>query len=59
MISDIDECTIMPPVCSGSMVCKNTVGSYECKCRSGTVEVGDACKGNHAFFQFNTLHAAI
>ena len=31
------------------MVCENSVGDYNCKCITGTVLIGDTCKGNHCF----------
>ncbi|CBY37716.1 unnamed protein product [Oikopleura dioica] len=33
--TDIDECDIMPSVCTDNALCTNTVGSYSCGCDDG------------------------
>ena len=32
---DVDECTFSPSICKNSATCKNTVGSYTCRCQAG------------------------
>ena len=33
--SDVDECTLNPPVCGQHTVCVNNGGSYSCECQEG------------------------
>ena len=41
---DIDECAEETHSCHEYAVCKNTVGSWDCKCNHGYEGTGDQCK---------------
>ena len=38
---EIDECTMMSGVCGSQGTCVNTIGSFKCDCRQGTLVVLD------------------
>ena len=43
--SDIDEC-LQEDICSYMYVCHNTLGSYECTCKTGYLESdSNSCHG--------------
>ena len=42
--SDIDEC--ISSLCHTNAMCKNTIGSYICKCKEGFTGDGTNCEGN-------------
>ena len=44
---DINECEMMTDLCDNVMVavCTNTIGSYECDCKSGFTGDGFNCDG--------------
>ncbi|MGH0144556.1 UNVERIFIED_CONTAM: hypothetical protein FKN15_003380 [Acipenser sinensis] len=41
---DIDDCKMGHNLCDQDRVCLNTPGSFECKCKSGFVEVNGTCE---------------
>lgn len=41
--TDINECNAGTAKCSKSATCKNTVGSYDCKCKAGFQGDGQTC----------------
>ncbi|XP_041108588.1 thrombomodulin-like [Polyodon spathula] len=41
---DIDECKMGHNLCDQDRVCVNTPGSFECKCKSGFVEMNGKCE---------------
>ena len=43
LILDIDECLTQP--CDVNAVCNNTVGTFECICKSGYTGNGFTCTG--------------
>ena len=43
LAADVDECTSGGHSCHKHAVCRNTVGSYECKCREGYEGDGEKC----------------
>lgn len=44
IIVDIDECAIKQPCNSQNAICKNTVGSYKCVCKTGFTGDGINCQ---------------
>ncbi|XP_068702923.1 uncharacterized protein [Montipora foliosa] len=40
---DIDECSASPPICDVNAVCNNTLGSYNCCCKTGFTGDGKTC----------------
>ncbi len=42
---DIDECEEESDMCSGDADCHDTIGSYDCICRSGYTGDGIECRG--------------
>jgi len=42
--TDIDECQSSPAPCDANADCANTVGSYQCACRSGFTGDGITCE---------------
>ena len=54
---DINECSIDNGGCDTNAICTNTVGSYNCSCKSGYSGNGLNCTGNHFFKKkiLNTL----
>ena len=38
---EIDECTMMSGVCGSQGTCVNTIGSFKCDCRQGTLVILD------------------
>ena len=40
---DVDECTMGTFSCHSNASCTNTIGSYDCECRSGFIEDGATC----------------
>ena len=45
IFSDVNECQNGESKCSVNANCKNTIGSYNCKCKSGYNGNGRTCKG--------------
>ena len=43
--SDVNECADGTSNCSADAMCKNTGGSYRCKCKAGFTGDGWICKG--------------
>lgn len=43
--ADVNECVLGNAECSKDATCKNTFGSYECKCKDGFTGNGFSCKG--------------
>ena len=41
----MDECSNISHLCDVNASCKNTIGSYNCECRSGYSKTGKACTG--------------
>ena len=44
-ISDADECNATVPVCDIDAICRNTVGSFVCICKTGFTGNGFSCTG--------------
>ena len=44
-VSDINECSVSPPMCHVSALCINTLGSYRCICSPGYTYNGRRCTG--------------
>ena len=44
--ADLDECEFQLHSCDVNAECENTIGSYECHCRSGYRGNGRICNGN-------------
>ena len=44
--ADLDECEFQLHSCDINAECENTIGSYECHCRSGYRGNGRICNGN-------------
>ena len=42
---DIDECSAGVDICDDNAVCKNTQGSYTCRCKAGYSGDGKTCSG--------------
>ena len=53
---DIDECDMETDLCDDETkaVCTNTLGSYECYCKSGFTGDGFNCTGKHFNTYYNT-----
>ena len=51
MYVDVDECEMEMDMCDdrSRADCNNTIGSYECRCRSGFTGDGFNCSGDHFF----------
>ena len=45
LFEDVDECSLGEHKCDSNAECKNTVGSYSCKCREGFSGDGQTCSG--------------
>ena len=45
LISDINECAKGTDNCDENAFCKNTVGSFKCRCKRGYRGNGRWCKG--------------
>ncbi|XP_040270595.1 adhesion G protein-coupled receptor E5 [Bufo bufo] len=41
--TDIDECSENPGICDFNKICKNTLGSYQCICKEGFVNISNSC----------------
>ena len=46
MIADVDECDLGLDECSENANCSDTIGSYNCTCRTGFDGDGFSCTGN-------------
>ena len=44
-MADLDECEFQLDSCDIHAECNNTIGSYECECRSGYRGNGKICNG--------------
>ena len=57
-ILDVDECALASTNdCSTNADCVNTVGSYNCTCKSGFAGDGNTCTGikDNNFYSFTVL----
>lgn len=45
VIVDINECSVLGPVCDVNAKCENIIGSYLCSCKSGFFGNGKTCTG--------------
>ena len=45
IMADLDECKLQLHSCDINAECENTIGSYECQCRSGYRGNGRMCSG--------------
>ena len=53
LLADVDECS-NAGTCSENSVCKNSAGSYDCKCNDGyrKNELNDNCEGKSVLVCF-------
>lgn len=55
MFSDINECQ-KKNVCPKGSICKNSPGSFTCRCKDGFLPSGNTCIGlSDVFFKYLTL----
>ena len=45
--TDIDECALGQGHCDPSVICMNTIGSFECECLPGFTGDGVTCEGQY------------
>ena len=55
-MADLDECEFRLYSCDINADCKNTIGSYECQCRSGYRGSGRICNGNISYISNMALN---
>jgi hypothetical protein len=56
-ISDLDECLLGTHNCDVSQECRNTKGSFECRCKSGLKTNSQGhCDGKNVFETFQHYH---
>ena len=55
---EIDECTMMSGVCGSQGTCVNTIGSFKCDCRQGTLVVLDHSQ-NYSITNHNHIFKAM
>ena len=56
---EIDECTMMSGVCGSQGTCVNTIGSFKCDCRQGTLVVSDHYYQNYSISNHNHIFKAM
>jgi len=57
---DIDECTAQSDNCNlqENFTCENTIGGYQCVCKTGFDQVGpQECRGKNSFSSVYRVHA--
>ena len=47
---DVNECEVTPNICGENKTCENTIGGYQCNCKTGYRSIYDGynieCEGN-------------
>lgn len=58
-LSDVDECEVELHTCDPNAKCTNTLGSFDCECKSGYGGNGLSCQGSDCILQLSEFYHAL